>query len=103
MAAGAAPSIRRYELVDGEVLRGTVVRLPQRGGFDGTRLFLRTDSGEVGIPATASRGHTVLERLLMDHHVGVGDFIAVTYTGKRLTADGERTYRDYRLEVDRAT
>jgi len=90
---------RWHELVEGETVEGTVVRLPMWGADAGTRLFLDTDDEVISIPATAGKGHTVLERLLSDERVRVGDGVTITYVGKRRTADGERTYRDYQLEV----
>jgi hypothetical protein len=90
---------RAHELAEGEWLEGVVVRKPTPGAFNGTRLFLDTDGGVLAIPATASRGHTVLERELAA--VKVGDRIRITYRGYRVTRDGERTYRDYRVEVGR--
>jgi hypothetical protein len=74
-----------------------VQRLPTPRARLGTRLFIGTPGGVLAIPATAKRGHTVLERELKT--VKVGDHIAVTFHGFRVTRDGERTYRDYELEV----
>ena len=89
---------RRVELRDGETLVGTVARLPRDGAFNGGSVFLELDDGEiVAIHATAKKGHTVLERLLGD--VRVGDRVAITYHGRRTTADGERSYRSYSLNI----
>lgn len=86
-----------YELIEGEVVRGTVARLPTPNSFNGTRLFVRV--GNVGsviaFHATASRGHMLLERAL--EGVGVGDEIEVAYHGKRETQDGAREYRVYQV------
>ena len=87
---------RSHELLEGERIEGQVVRLPAPGVFNGNKLFLRQPSGEViAIPATADRGHTVLERRLHDLAISPGDWISIRYAGKRSTADGERTYRFY--------
>ena len=87
---------RSHELLEGERIEGQVVRLPAPGVFNGNKLFLRQPSGEViAIPATADRGHTVLERSLHDLAISPGDWISIRYAGKRSTADGERTYRFY--------
>ena len=89
---------RRVELRDGEALVGTVVRMPRDGAFSGGSVFLERDDGEVvAIPATAKKGHTVLERLLRE--VSVGDEVDITYRGRRPTEDGEREYRSYSLRV----
>ena len=96
------PAYDRWRKADdlrtGETLTGAVVRLPRHGAFNGTSVFLRRRDGEVlALPAAASKGHTVLERLLGD--VRVGDEVAITYKGRRTTRDGERQYRDYDLQV----
>jgi len=101
-AAGQPPDARSVELIAGERVEGIVLRLPIWNAESGTRLFLATVRGTVSIPATANKGHSVLARLLDDERVAVGDRVAVTYMGKRPTADGEREYRHYRLEVDHA-
>jgi hypothetical protein len=100
--AGYPSPARQHELVEGESAAGTVLRLPAWNAVNGTWLFLRTTQETVCIPASAKRGHTVLARLLEDEHVAVGDHVTVAYLGKRRTADGEREYRDYRLEVHHA-
>ena len=89
----------RHEMVEGERVEGVVLRLPAPGVPSGTRLFLETATGPIAIAATAKKGATVLERRLRDEAVGVGDTITVSYFGMRRTADGERSYRDFRLEV----
>jgi hypothetical protein len=101
-AAGYPPPARRLELVDGERVEGVVVRLPMWNADSGTRLFLATTRETVSIPATASKGHTVLAKLLEEQRVAIGDHLTITYLGKCTTADGERQYRSYELEVHRA-
>lgn len=101
-AAGYPPPARQHELIEGESVAGIVLRLPAWNAVSGTRLFLTTGRETVSIPATASKGHTVLAKLLSEEHVAVGDHVTIGYLGKRRTADGEREYRDYRLEVRRA-
>ena len=100
-AAGRAPVARSHVLSEGETVEGTVVRLPMWSVEAGTRLFLQTDTETISIPATAGKGHTVLEQRLADECVMIGDDISITYRGKRRTADGAREYRDYHLEVCR--
>jgi hypothetical protein len=87
-----------HELIAGERVRGTVRRLPRPGTKIGNYLLLDTDDGVIAIPATAKRGHTVLERLLTEEEIAVGDRIAVSFHGKRRTRDGQREYRHYELE-----
>jgi hypothetical protein len=83
-----------HELSEGETIVGTILRLPTPGAFCGSRLFIGNYPDEVlGIPATAKKGHTVLERELEGYQPG--DRISVTYDGWRTTADGERKYRLY--------
>jgi len=85
---------RKVELREGESITGTVVRLPQHGAFHGTSVFLELDDGEVvALPASASKGHTVLERLRGD--VRVGDRVAITYHGRRTTV-GDYSSKDWR-------
>jgi hypothetical protein len=50
-------------------------------------------------PQHSRRPGALLERLLAEEGVQVGDFIKIAYFGKRRTADGERQYRHYLLEV----
>ncbi|PZS12460.1 MAG: hypothetical protein DLM64_04860 [Solirubrobacterales bacterium] len=99
-AAGERPQatgIRRYELIEGEIVTGRVERLPA-AGID--QLFLERSAGDVLVLAAAARtGHAVLERELARHQVRVGHRVAIIYTGKVRTVDGARTYRDYQLEV----
>lgn len=91
-----------YELADGETITGTVVRLPTRAADNATRLFLRLpDRRVIGIPASARKGHTLLERQLEDLEVIVGDTLTIVYAGKRRTADGEREYRLYDVRMRR--
>ncbi len=95
-AAPAAPfdpfteSWRLYELAEGESVAGEVVRLPERGAFNGSRLFLRrSDTGEVlAIRATAKVGHTVLEKKLVKMDIQVGDHVRVAFQGWAETGDG---------------
>jgi hypothetical protein len=84
------------DLNEGESITGTVLRLPTPGAFNGSRLFIGMPDEVVGITATAKSGHTLLERGL--RHVAVGDKITITYRGKRVTVDGERSYRHYEVE-----
>lgn len=89
------PDARWIDLAQGQSVYGEVVRLPAHGVPSGTRLFIRTDSGEVvSIAAAAKRGWSVLERALKCQNVQVGDRINVTYFGWRQTADGDRRYRN---------
>lgn len=91
---------RRYELIEGEVVAGRVERLPGAGVPYGNRLFLERSAGDIlALAATAKTGHAVLERELTRQEVRVNDRVAILYTGKVRTVDGERTYRDYQLEV----
>jgi hypothetical protein len=90
---------RWIDLREGDRLEGCVVRLPKRAAPAGTRLFLRSGNEVVAFSATANRGWTVLERALADQRVRVGDKIAVEFRGWKETTDGERRYRDVRLEV----
>ena len=99
MSLGTAPAVRWHELLEGEMLSGTVRRLPEPGVPAGTRLFLEVDGELISIPAVARRGHTVLERLLLDERVAVGDCITIIFLGWRRTLDEQREYRAYELEV----
>jgi hypothetical protein len=99
--AGAPPAARYRELSDGEVISGEVVRLPMWAAVGGTRLFLRTATETVAIPATGKRGQTVLERELAEKRVRVGDHITIVYLGKRQTLNGKRIYRLYTVSVGR--
>jgi hypothetical protein len=89
-----------YELSEGERVTGCVERMPTAGAFNGTRLFLRlTDGRVIAIPATASKGHTVLARRLQELCVSADDRITITYFGKRQTVNGDREYRCYEVEA----
>ena len=79
-----------------------MLRLSARGAHHGHRLFPEATGAVVGIPATADRGHTVLERRLLELAVAVGDQISSRYLGKRTTANGECSYRLYEVEVEDA-
>lgn len=82
------------ELIEHDRLTGAVVRLPRPGTYHGNRLFLRlANDAVVGIPATAAKGHAVLEHSLREQCIGVGEYVAVQFTGWRKTKDGKRTYR----------
>ena len=86
---------RAHDLAEGETITGTVVRLPERGAFCGSRVFIAARGEVVGLSATAKVGHTLLERELT--HIEAGDKVSITYFGKRTTVDGEREYRHYEL------
>ena len=88
---------RNATLREGERVVGTVVRLPRGGTFNGGSVFLEVGGEVIGVPASARKGHTVLERLLSA--VCVGDVVEITFKGERVTADGGRRYRDYALSV----
>jgi hypothetical protein len=89
-------SWRRYELNEGETVAGEVVRLPEPGAYNGSRLFLRSEDGAVvAIRGTAKAGHTVLENQLAKLNVTVGDRIRVVFQGWGETDDGF----PYRAEV----
>jgi hypothetical protein len=90
---------RWIDLTEGDRVSGRVVRLPERAAPAGTRLFLKVGDEIVAFPAVGRRGWTVLETALADKRVHVDDRIAVEFRGWRETADGERRYRDVRLEV----
>jgi hypothetical protein len=78
-----------YELAEGETLAGTVLRLPQAGAFNGSRLFVRKPGGEVlAIRATAKAGHTVLENQLKRHGVEPGHEVSITLEGWGTTTEG---------------
>ena len=94
LANGAGGVVFR-ELEEGERIEGLVMRLPAPGAFCGNSLLLRTDDALVALPATAKKGHAVLERKLVQHEVRVGDWVAIRYPGRRRTQDGEREYRHY--------
>lgn len=83
------------ELIDGDDFSGVIVKLPTPRDFNGSRLFLDTSAGVIGIHATAKRGHTLLERALEGFQVG--DRIRIVFHGMRTTADGGRSYRHYEV------
>jgi hypothetical protein len=95
-----------YELAEGETAHGEVLRLPRPGGFAGNSLVLGTrngsDRGIRVLPASAKKGHTVLANELGDQGVKVGEWVEITYLGRRTTRDGQRSYRDYDVKVVRA-
>jgi hypothetical protein len=91
---------RWIDLGEGQSIEGVVRRLPAPGIHSGTRLFLRTDDGEVlSIAVAAKRGWSVLEWALKRERVRVGDRITVEFLGWRQTADKERRYRDVDVTV----
>jgi hypothetical protein len=99
--ATSSPTRRapRYQLVEGEVLAGTVRRMPQPDTPFGHWLVIdRPRAGAVAIQASAKSGHSVLERELARLEVRAGDEIRVTYAGVRATRDGLRSYRAYHVE-----
>jgi hypothetical protein len=84
-----------YELPEGELLEGEVVRLPRRGAHHGTRLFIRTEQGVRAVAATSRRGHTILARELERQSIQEGDMVKVVwYWGE--TAEGY-PFRRYEL------
>jgi hypothetical protein len=88
---------RNAELREGERVVGAVVRLPRGGTFNGGSVFLEVDGEVIALPASAKKGHTVLERRLSIARPG--DEVEITFEGWRATADGERRYRHYGLRV----
>ena len=86
---------RKYKLIEGETVSGTIVRLPMPGVANGSRLFIQTTTGQpaeyVAIPAAGRVGWSVLARRLSG--AKPGDRISVTFKGWRVTRDGRR-YRD---------
>jgi hypothetical protein len=89
---------RVYEVEPGDRIEGTVMRLPQRGAFNGSRVFIADHTGDVlALSATAKIGHALLERGLTTNRVRVGDRISVTFHGIKPTRDGERHYRHYEV------
>ncbi len=90
---GVGSDWRHHTLESGESVSGEVLRLPVAGAFEGNRLFLQTQDGVIAIQATASRGHTLLERALSAKGIEVGDQIQVEFSGWAETQDGERRYR----------
>jgi hypothetical protein len=90
---GVGSDWRAHELEVGETVRGEVLRLPTPAGYHGTRLFLDTEDGTLALPATASRGHTLLERALAAKRIAVGDYVEISFVGWAETHDGERRYR----------
>ena len=84
---------RPHELKPGEEITGHVLRLPTRGAFNASRLFLLTDTEIVGFPADARSGHSVLERELGRKGVKLGQKITVAHNGTHRTIDGKRSYR----------
>lgn len=79
---------------EGQVIEGTVLRLPGRGIYSGNRLFLQTSDGEaICVLATGKTGWGAIERSLEAESVKVGDRVAVRFRGWRITKDGERRYR----------
>jgi hypothetical protein len=85
---------REYDLPEGEVIEGTVLRLPERGGFAGKRLFIQ-DNVVLAIKATRKCGHTDLERQLKKFRVVPGDVVQISYFCGETPA-GYRT-RDYKV------
>ena len=88
---------RAHQLEEGESISGMGLRLPTPESFNGRRVFIATPEEVVGVLATAKAGHTVLEREL--EHVRPGDRVTIKNHGWRATADGERSYRDYTVEI----
>jgi hypothetical protein len=98
----SCPVIPRWDPERGDLpeISGVVMRLPEPGSPAGNSVLLRTPGGDIRhVPATAKRGHAVLERELAGRRVQVGDRIRISYRGRRETASGLREYRSYFLEV----
>ncbi|MEK6250661.1 MAG: hypothetical protein AABM43_01750 [Actinomycetota bacterium] len=90
---GVGNDWRDHELEVGETVKGEVLRLPSPGDFNGNRIFLKTEDGVLSILATATRGHTLLERALAAKKIAVGDFVEIEFSGWAETQDTERKYR----------
>ena len=95
----SAQDFKHRTLSEDETLAGVGERLPRAGAPGGTFLVVGTEDGLVGVHATATSGATVLERLLRDAGVALGDFVSIVYEGKRRQRDGRRRYRSYTLEI----
>jgi hypothetical protein len=90
---------RHHDLRPGETLVGTVLRLPEHGGFRGNSVILRLDSGEtIAIPATSKRGALTIERALERLGISSGDRIKITFVGWRESRSTGHAYRDIRVE-----
>jgi hypothetical protein len=100
LAAGSRPERRakRYGLIEGETLSGTVAKLPTPNSAYGTWLVLDCDGRCLALAATAKRGWSVLERALIEQLVGVGDRIELRFCGWRESREGRR-YRLVRVAV----
>lgn len=68
--------------------------------YEGNRLWSqRPHVSVVSPPATARKGHTVLERELVGQRVGVESRVTITYLRAREACRETRTHCAYRLEV----
>lgn len=99
MTAPVTWQYRHDDLNEHECFSGIVDRLPMPGAPNGNSLYLSNEQEKRAIHATAKTGHTVLERKLAELCVRVGDRVQIVYLGKRPTADGEREYRLYEVNI----
>ena len=97
------PFRSRPDLAEGESITGTVVRPLMRSAVYGNHLFLHTGDEVVAFHASASKGHTHLERQLQRQNVTAGDHVSITFTGwgEKPLPDGscKVQFRAYRVEV----
>jgi hypothetical protein len=93
MIDGVGDDWRHHDLAEGERVRGKVLRIPTPFAFMGTRLFLETADGVLALPATAKRGHTLLDRAIQTKDIQPGDHVEVEFYGWSETQNGERRYR----------
>jgi hypothetical protein len=84
---------RPFELKPGDEITGGVLRMPVRGAFNGSKIFLDTGAEIVALAATEKVGHKVLERELGRKQVRVGQRVTIRHGGFRKTNDGQRRYR----------
>jgi hypothetical protein len=87
-------------LIEGERVSGVVLKTPRPGEPRGNFLILETTNGPIALGASVKQGATVLGRELARQQVRVGDEVAITYLEMRATADAQRRYRAYAVEVE---